>query len=119
MKDFANELDGMPSITLENNVIHNNEGYGVILVKPGGEAGPADRSEGGRSSGVSASFCMSDTDLMVSFSQKTLLQPQPRTGSRIRPQSRALLRFLRQSRRTPARRAATRPPAGSGSSAAS
>uniref|UniRef100_A0A3P9L295 SHC SH2-domain binding protein 1 n=1 Tax=Oryzias latipes TaxID=8090 RepID=A0A3P9L295_ORYLA len=45
IKDFANELDGMPSITLENNVIHNNEGYGVILVKPGGEAGPADRSE--------------------------------------------------------------------------
>lgn len=57
----------MPSITLENNVIHNNEGYGVILVKPGGEAGPADRSEGGRSSGVSASFCVSDTDLMVVF----------------------------------------------------
>lgn len=24
----------MPSITMENNVIHNNEGYGVILVKP-------------------------------------------------------------------------------------
>ncbi|XP_072237167.1 SHC SH2 domain-binding protein 1 [Leuresthes tenuis] len=35
IKDFANELDGMPSITMENNVIHNNEGYGVILVKPG------------------------------------------------------------------------------------
>lgn len=24
----------MPSITMENNVIHNNEGYGVIVVKP-------------------------------------------------------------------------------------
>ncbi|KAM4743964.1 SHC SH2 domain-binding protein 1 isoform 1-T1 [Anableps anableps] len=35
IKDFANELDGMPSITMENNVIHNNEDYGVILVKPG------------------------------------------------------------------------------------
>ncbi|XP_018548292.1 SHC SH2 domain-binding protein 1 isoform X3 [Lates calcarifer] len=34
IKDFADELDVMPSITLENNVIHNNEGYGVILVKP-------------------------------------------------------------------------------------
>ncbi|XP_024151482.1 SHC SH2 domain-binding protein 1 isoform X2 [Oryzias melastigma] len=45
IKDFAHELDGMPSITLENNVIHNNEGYGVILVKPGGKAGPADGSE--------------------------------------------------------------------------
>lgn len=33
-QDFADELDVMPSITLENNVIHNNEGYGVILVKP-------------------------------------------------------------------------------------
>ncbi|KAK7913002.1 hypothetical protein WMY93_013213 [Mugilogobius chulae] len=34
IKDFAGELDVLPSITLENNVIHNNEGYGVILVKP-------------------------------------------------------------------------------------
>ncbi|XP_029931947.1 SHC SH2 domain-binding protein 1 isoform X2 [Myripristis murdjan] len=34
IKDFADEHDVMPSITLENNVIHNNEGYGVILVKP-------------------------------------------------------------------------------------
>ncbi|MED6250116.1 hypothetical protein ATANTOWER_024973 [Ataeniobius toweri] len=25
----------MPSITMENNVIHNNEDYGLILVKPG------------------------------------------------------------------------------------
>ncbi|XP_041640674.1 SHC SH2 domain-binding protein 1 [Cheilinus undulatus] len=40
IKDFADELDVMPSITMENNVIHNNEGYGVILVKPNdGEAG--------------------------------------------------------------------------------
>ncbi|XP_030580421.1 SHC SH2 domain-binding protein 1 isoform X1 [Archocentrus centrarchus] len=34
IKDFADEMDVMPSITMENNVIHNNEGYGVILVKP-------------------------------------------------------------------------------------
>ncbi|XP_034730874.1 SHC SH2 domain-binding protein 1 [Etheostoma cragini] len=34
IKDFADELDVMPLITMENNVIHNNEGYGVILVKP-------------------------------------------------------------------------------------
>uniref|UniRef100_A0A8C8H662 Right handed beta helix domain-containing protein n=1 Tax=Oncorhynchus tshawytscha TaxID=74940 RepID=A0A8C8H662_ONCTS len=27
-------LDTMPNITMVNNVIHNNEGYGVILVKP-------------------------------------------------------------------------------------
>lgn len=34
-KDFIDELNvAMPSITMENNVIHNNEGYGVILVKP-------------------------------------------------------------------------------------
>uniref|UniRef100_A0A4W5MDV0 SHC binding and spindle associated 1 n=1 Tax=Hucho hucho TaxID=62062 RepID=A0A4W5MDV0_9TELE len=33
-KDFADELDTMPKITMVNNVIHNNEGYGVILVKP-------------------------------------------------------------------------------------
>ncbi|XP_017275072.1 SHC SH2 domain-binding protein 1 isoform X2 [Kryptolebias marmoratus] len=47
IKDFASELDGMPSITMENNGIHNNEGFGVILVKPGnGEhLVPADRTE--------------------------------------------------------------------------
>ncbi|XP_070820170.1 SHC SH2 domain-binding protein 1 [Chaetodon trifascialis] len=48
IKDFADELDVMPSITMENNVIHNNEGYGVIVVKPSnGEQCrvPLDRSE--------------------------------------------------------------------------
>lgn len=34
-QDFADELDVMPKITMVNNVIHNNQGYGVILVKPG------------------------------------------------------------------------------------
>ncbi|XP_029577706.1 SHC SH2 domain-binding protein 1-like [Salmo trutta] len=34
IKDFADELDTMPKITMVNNVIHNNEGYGVILVRP-------------------------------------------------------------------------------------
>ncbi|XP_041837577.1 SHC SH2 domain-binding protein 1 isoform X2 [Melanotaenia boesemani] len=42
IKDFASDLNGMPSITLENNVIHNNEGFGVILVKSG------DREHGDR-----------------------------------------------------------------------
>lgn len=48
IKDFADELDVMPSITMENNVIHNNEGYGVILVKPsnmGDKKVPTERSE--------------------------------------------------------------------------
>ncbi|XP_053174873.1 SHC SH2 domain-binding protein 1 [Scomber japonicus] len=48
IKDFANELDVMPSITMENNVIHNNEGYGVILVKTGNgedQKVPNDKSE--------------------------------------------------------------------------
>ncbi|KAM9861039.1 SHC SH2 domain-binding protein 1 [Aulostomus maculatus] len=48
IKDFADELDVMPSIIMENNVIHNNEGYGVILVKPSnGEDHPlpADKSD--------------------------------------------------------------------------
>ncbi|XP_068597922.1 SHC SH2 domain-binding protein 1 [Brachionichthys hirsutus] len=44
VKDFADELDVLPSITMENNVIHNNEGYGVILVKP--NKGERHRSEG-------------------------------------------------------------------------
>ncbi|XP_056609067.1 SHC SH2 domain-binding protein 1 [Triplophysa dalaica] len=38
IKDFADELDVMPKITMVNNVIHNNQGYGVILVKPGDAA---------------------------------------------------------------------------------
>uniref|UniRef100_A0A3B4UH75 SHC SH2-domain binding protein 1 n=1 Tax=Seriola dumerili TaxID=41447 RepID=A0A3B4UH75_SERDU len=45
-KDFADDLDVMPSITMENNVIHNNEGYGVILVKPSTEhRAPADSED--------------------------------------------------------------------------
>ncbi|KAJ7985898.1 hypothetical protein DPEC_G00345240 [Dallia pectoralis] len=39
IKDFADELDTIPKITMVNNVIHNNEGYGVILVKPTEAAG--------------------------------------------------------------------------------
>ncbi|XP_038610298.1 SHC SH2 domain-binding protein 1 [Tachyglossus aculeatus] len=34
IKDFLNEHYDMPKITMVNNVIHNNEGYGVVLVKP-------------------------------------------------------------------------------------
>ncbi|XP_022599170.1 SHC SH2 domain-binding protein 1 isoform X2 [Seriola dumerili] len=46
IKDFADDLDVMPSITMENNVIHNNEGYGVILVKPSTEhRAPADSED--------------------------------------------------------------------------
>lgn len=42
----------MPSITLENNIIHNNEGYGVILVKPSrGEYGSPQEAGEGRESG--------------------------------------------------------------------
>ncbi|XP_077375491.1 SHC SH2 domain-binding protein 1 [Festucalex cinctus] len=32
--DVRAEVEVIPSITMENNVIHNNEGYGVVLVKP-------------------------------------------------------------------------------------
>ncbi|KAL6461309.1 hypothetical protein MHYP_G00294530 [Metynnis hypsauchen] len=38
IKDFADALDVLPQITMVNNVIHNNEGYGVILVKPDARA---------------------------------------------------------------------------------
>uniref|UniRef100_A0A8B9LIR6 SHC SH2-domain binding protein 1 n=1 Tax=Astyanax mexicanus TaxID=7994 RepID=A0A8B9LIR6_ASTMX len=34
IKDIADAMDVLPQITMVNNVIHNNEGYGVILVKP-------------------------------------------------------------------------------------
>uniref|UniRef100_A0AAQ4NZN5 SHC SH2-domain binding protein 1 n=2 Tax=Gasterosteus aculeatus aculeatus TaxID=481459 RepID=A0AAQ4NZN5_GASAC len=55
IKDFANELDVMPSITMENNVIHNNEGYGVILVKSNnGEPHGAHQDRGDGPSGPTA-----------------------------------------------------------------
>ncbi|XP_071973305.1 SHC SH2 domain-binding protein 1 isoform X1 [Engystomops pustulosus] len=44
IKDFIDEVHDLPKITLENNVIHNNEGYAVVLVKPGTELDGA-RSE--------------------------------------------------------------------------
>ncbi|XP_042336634.1 SHC SH2 domain-binding protein 1 [Sceloporus undulatus] len=34
IKDFLDENYDIPKITMVNNVIHNNEGYGVVLVKP-------------------------------------------------------------------------------------
>ncbi|XP_075045324.1 SHC SH2 domain-binding protein 1 [Mixophyes fleayi] len=34
IKDFIDEVHDFPKISLENNVIHNNEGYAVVLVKP-------------------------------------------------------------------------------------
>uniref|UniRef100_A0A8D0GFR6 SHC SH2 domain-binding protein 1 n=1 Tax=Sphenodon punctatus TaxID=8508 RepID=A0A8D0GFR6_SPHPU len=34
IKDFLDEYYDNPTITMVNNVIHNNEGYGVVLVKP-------------------------------------------------------------------------------------
>ncbi|XP_060644420.2 SHC SH2 domain-binding protein 1 [Anolis sagrei] len=34
IKDFLDENYVIPKITMVNNVIHNNEGYGVVLVKP-------------------------------------------------------------------------------------
>ncbi|KAG9261192.1 SHC SH2 domain-binding protein 1 [Astyanax mexicanus] len=62
MKDIADAMDVLPQITMVNNVIHNNEGYGVILVKPDTcSAEPAasqttegeleDQSEGGAAEG--------------------------------------------------------------------
>ncbi|XP_006887885.1 PREDICTED: SHC SH2 domain-binding protein 1 [Elephantulus edwardii] len=34
IKDFLDEHYDIPKITMVNNIIHNNEGYGVVLVKP-------------------------------------------------------------------------------------
>lgn len=34
IKDFLDEHYDIPKISMINNVIHNNEGYGVVLVKP-------------------------------------------------------------------------------------
>nr|XP_056718349.1 SHC SH2 domain-binding protein 1 [Euleptes europaea] len=43
IKDFLEKHYEIPKITLVNNVIHNNEGYGVVLVKP---TVPSDATEG-------------------------------------------------------------------------
>lgn len=32
-QDFLDECYEIPKVTLVNNVVHNNEGYGVVLVK--------------------------------------------------------------------------------------
>ncbi|KFO36374.1 SHC SH2 domain-binding protein 1 [Fukomys damarensis] len=34
IKDFLDEHYDIPKISMVNNVIHNNEGYGIVLVKP-------------------------------------------------------------------------------------
>ncbi|XP_019499853.1 PREDICTED: SHC SH2 domain-binding protein 1 [Hipposideros armiger] len=34
IKDFLDEHYDIPQISMVNNIIHNNEGYGVVLVKP-------------------------------------------------------------------------------------
>ncbi|XP_046291093.1 SHC SH2 domain-binding protein 1 isoform X2 [Marmota monax] len=34
IKDFLDEHYDIPKISMVNNIIHNNEGYGVVLVKP-------------------------------------------------------------------------------------
>ena len=33
-QDFLDEHYDIPKISMINNIIHNNEGYGVVLVKP-------------------------------------------------------------------------------------
>lgn len=33
-QDFLDEHYDLPRISMVNNIIHNNEGYGVVLVKP-------------------------------------------------------------------------------------
>lgn len=58
VQEFIDHLDMMPSITMENNVIHNNEGYGVIVVKPNNEERKAsgDASEGTWKSACNVKF---------------------------------------------------------------
>lgn len=34
LQDFLDEHYDIPKISMVNNVIHNNEGYGIVLVKP-------------------------------------------------------------------------------------
>uniref|UniRef100_A0A3P8RIK7 SHC SH2-domain binding protein 1 n=1 Tax=Amphiprion percula TaxID=161767 RepID=A0A3P8RIK7_AMPPE len=74
IKDFADELDVMPSITMENNVVHNNEGYGVILVKPNN----AKQCSGSvaKMSTTSSSLATSTTTTLTSSSSAGL-QPEP------------------------------------------
>lgn len=128
-------MGGMPAITMENNVIHNNEGFGVILVKPGNEEHqvPADRTDGEQQLLVCLLFAEDVYDKGVCL-QKTLLHTQLKTSSRRvlqihtpryhLPQKHlptAARRLFRPGQQNPAAPTGTWPlsPAGSGSSAVS
>ncbi|KAK2853429.1 hypothetical protein Q5P01_006090 [Channa striata] len=87
IKDLVDEMRVMPSITMENNVIHNNEGYGVILVKPNTkvpldcEAHPAtdpagQRAEDKQQGGLSNSLFVSTSTTTPTFSSSAPIQPE-------------------------------------------
>nr|XP_033796154.1 SHC SH2 domain-binding protein 1 [Geotrypetes seraphini] len=54
IKDFIDEVYDIPKITMENNVIHNNEGYAVVLVKAVAESTKKNATDNleGRNSGM-------------------------------------------------------------------
>ncbi|XP_053710024.1 SHC SH2 domain-binding protein 1 isoform X1 [Synchiropus splendidus] len=70
IKDFAKDV--MPSIIMENNVIHNNEGYGVILVK--GSSGEEQVSGGNHAEQVT------DVCLSAEESSKDGVEAEPARG---------------------------------------
>ncbi|XP_054856594.1 SHC SH2 domain-binding protein 1 [Eublepharis macularius] len=55
IKDFLEEHYEIPKITLVNNVIHNNEGYGVVLVKPTASSDATDGTSEGKTKDVQSS----------------------------------------------------------------
>lgn len=63
-QDFLDEHYDLPKISLVNNIIHNNEGYGVVLVKPSifsdlQEHPPQGGAEGAAGASGSPARCLS------------------------------------------------------------
>ncbi|NXY88824.1 SHCBP protein, partial [Alcedo cyanopectus] len=66
IKNFLDEDFDMPKITMVNNIIHNNEGYGIVLVRP---ALPSDGEDDSEEKRV--------IDAFLIFSDLGISQPTP------------------------------------------
>lgn len=71
-QDFLDEHYDLPKISLVNNIIHNNEGYGVVLVKPRIFSDLQENAQGGaEGTPASAPKCLLPTVLVCSRAELT------------------------------------------------
>ncbi|XP_014306544.2 LOW QUALITY PROTEIN: SHC SH2 domain-binding protein 1, partial [Myotis lucifugus] len=72
IKDFLDEHYDLPKISLVNNIIHNNEGYGVVLVKPRIFSDLQEHAQGGaEGTPTSAPECLLPTVFLGSRAELT------------------------------------------------